>query len=75
MAVHAGKIKVLIVDDDPDTVELIKRILRLSDFDVVSARNGLDAISIVDKIQPDIVLLDLMMPEVDGFAVLDTLKD
>ena len=67
--------KVLIVDDDPDTVELIKRILRLSDFDVVSARNWLDAISIVEKIQPDIVLLDLMMPEVDGRATLKKLRD
>lgn len=67
--------KVLIVDDDPDTVELIKRILRLSDFDVASARSGTDAISIVEKIQPDIVLLDLMMPEVDGRSTLKKLRD
>lgn len=67
--------KVLIVDDDPDTVELIKRILRLSDFDVVSARSGIDAISIVEKIQPDIVLLDLMMPDVDGRTTLKKLRE
>ena len=67
--------KVLIVDDDPDTVELIKRILRLSDFDVASARNGLDAISIVEKIQPDIVLLDLMMPDIDGRTTLLKLRE
>jgi DNA-binding response OmpR family regulator len=67
--------KVLIIDDDPDTVELIKRILRLSDFDVASARNGIDAITIAEKIQPDIVLLDLMMPEIDGRATLKNLRE
>ncbi|MAT45121.1 MAG: hypothetical protein CL609_22555 [Anaerolineaceae bacterium] len=58
--------RVLIVDDDPDTVELIKRILRLSDFDVASARNGIEAPVIAEKIEPDVILLDLMMPEIDG---------
>ena len=67
--------KVLIVDDDPDTVELIKRILRLADFDVASARNGYDAISIVEKIQPDIILLDLMMPDIDGRTTLKNLRE
>ena len=67
--------KVLIVDDDPDTVELIKRILRLADFDVASARNGFDAISIVEKIQPDIILLDLMMPDIDGRTTLKNLRE
>ncbi len=67
--------KVLIVDDDPDTVELIKRILRLADFDVASARNGLDAVTIVEKIQPDIILLDLMMPDVDGRITLKNLRE
>lgn len=67
--------KVLIVDDDPDTVELIKRILRLSDFDVASARNGIDAISIVEKIQPEVILLDLMMPDIDGRSTLRNLRE
>lgn len=67
--------KVLIVDDDADTIELIKRILRLSDFDVASARNGMDAISIVEKIQPDIILLDLMMPDIDGKTTLKNLRE
>ncbi len=58
--------RVLIVDDDPDTVDLIKRILRRSDFDVASARNGLEAPMIAEKVGPDVILLDLMMPEIDG---------
>ncbi len=67
--------KVLIVDDDADTVELIKRILRLSDFDVASARNGMEAVSIVEKIQPDVILLDLMMPDIDGKSTLKNLRE
>lgn len=67
--------KVLIVDDDPDTIDLIKRILRLSEFDVASARNGTDAIKFVTKIQPDIILLDLMMPDVSGWETLKNLRE
>lgn len=67
--------KVLIVDDDFDTIELVKRILRLSDFDVASAKSGFEAITITEKIQPDIILLDLMMPEVDGRTTLKNLRE
>jgi DNA-binding response OmpR family regulator len=67
--------KVMIVDDDPDTIELMKRILRLADFDVASARNGADAVSIAEKIQPDIILLDIMMPEIDGRDTLKNLRE
>ena len=67
--------KVLIIDDDPDTIELMKRILRLADFDVASARTGSDAVTIAEKIQPDIILLDLMMPEVDGRLTLKNLRE
>jgi DNA-binding response OmpR family regulator len=67
--------KVLIVDDDSDTVELVKRILRLSDFDVASARNGLDALTLVEKILPDVIILDLMMPEIDGRTTLKKLRE
>jgi len=67
--------KVLIVDDDLDTIELVKRILRLSDFDVASARSGFEAITITEKIQPDIILLDLLMPEIDGRATLKNLRE
>ncbi len=67
--------KVLIVDDDVDTIELVKRILRLSDFDVASARSGFDAFTLIDKIQPDIILLDLMMPDVDGRTTLKKLRE
>jgi DNA-binding response OmpR family regulator len=66
--------KVLIVDDDPDTVELVKRILRLAEFDVASAINGAEAIMITEQIKPDIILLDLMMPDIDGRETLKKLR-
>jgi len=67
--------KVLIIDDDLDTVELIKRILRLADFDVASARGGIDAVGIAEKIRPDIILLDLMMPDIDGPKTLENIRE
>lgn len=65
---------VLIVDDDPDTIDLLKKILRLADFDVASAQSGVEALSMIGKIEPDVILLDLMMPEVDGRTTLSMLR-
>jgi len=67
--------RVLIIDDDADTIELLKRILLLADFDVASAQNGIEASSIAKKINPDVILLDLMMPELDGQHTLMRLQE
>jgi DNA-binding response OmpR family regulator len=69
-----GNKRVLIVEDDPDTIDLLKRILIVADFDVASSNNGLEAPSIAKKIQPDVILLDLMMPEQDGKKTLTELR-
>jgi DNA-binding response OmpR family regulator len=66
--------RVMIIDDDPDTVELLKRILRLADFDVASARNGVEAPVIAEKVEPDVILLDMMMPEIDGKETFRNLR-
>ncbi len=66
--------RVLIVEDDADTIDLIKRILLLADFDVASSNNGLEAPSIAKRIQPDVILLDMMMPEQDGKKTLAELR-
>lgn len=66
--------RVLIVDDDPDTVELLKRILRFADFDVASAQNGIEAPLVADKVEPDVILLDMMMPEMDGRETFRNLR-
>ena len=67
--------RVAVVDDSPEARRLIRRILQSQgDFEIFEATNGLEAIELVNKERPDLVILDLMMPEVDGFAVLDILR-
>lgn len=67
--------RVVIVDDTSEARRLIRRILQSQgDFEISEAINGREAIEIVTREHPDLVILDLMMPEVDGFAVLDSLR-
>lgn len=67
--------RVLIVDDTEDARRLIRRILQSQgNYTLFEATNGREAIEITQKELPDLVILDLMMPEIDGFAVLDALK-
>jgi threonine synthase len=67
--------RVAIVDDTYEARRLIRRILQSQgDFEIFEATSGREAIELVTKEHPDLVILDLMMPEVDGFAVLDALR-
>ncbi len=65
----------LVVDDEPDAVRLIRRVLESrSGYRVIEATGGADALNSVAKNRPDVVLLDLMMPDIDGFGVLEQIK-
>jgi threonine synthase len=67
--------RVVVVDDTSEARRLIRRILQSQgDFEIFEATNGREALDIVTQEHPDLVILDLMMPEVDGFAVLDALR-
>ena len=67
--------RVVVVDDTPEARRLIRRILQSQgDFEISEATNGREALELVEKERPDLIILDLMMPEVDGFAVLDSLR-
>jgi two-component system alkaline phosphatase synthesis response regulator PhoP len=66
--------KILIVDDDSDFVEAITLILRPKKFEVVAAYNGKEGIEKVKSERPDLVVLDVMMPEKDGYSVCKELK-
>src|SRR5665647_1628823 len=65
---------VLIVDDDPKSVEVIAAHLTIPAYVVVRAYGGQEAIALAHRVQPDLILLDLMMPEVSGFDVVRALK-
>jgi GAF domain-containing protein/DNA-binding LacI/PurR family transcriptional regulator/DNA-binding response OmpR family regulator len=70
-----GEVEVLVIDDQADDILLIRRLLEAQHrYRVTGADGGQAGIDLVHKRKPDIVILDLMMPEVDGFAVLEELK-
>ena len=65
---------VLVVDDDPGILDMHRRLVEASGRRAVTARNGREALALIEQQTPDLILLDLMMPEIDGFAVLDELR-
>ncbi len=68
------KPKLLIVDDEPYNVDYLEQELEECGYEILSAFNGKEALDKIRTVQPDLVLLDLMMPIVDGFAVLSEIK-
>ena len=67
--------KVLIVDDEPDTLELVKLVLESGGFETVLAASGKEALNELEASKPDIVLLDIMMPDMDGWEVFRKIKE
>ncbi len=66
--------EVLVIEDDSSASELVARLLRMEGYSVTLAPNGLAALSYISKKMPALVLLDLMMPDMDGFEFIDELK-
>jgi DNA-binding response OmpR family regulator len=67
-------LKVLVVDDDPDICLLTRRLLTTLGCESFEAKNGIDAEGIVKSLQPDLVLLDIMMPIQDGYETCKRLR-
>lgn len=68
------KHKIMIVDDEPDIVKLVKVSLEMANFEVSEAFSGQEALDKVQDAKPDIILLDIMMPDINGFEVCKRLK-
>ncbi len=67
--------RIAIVEDNPEAARLLRRILQTrGEFQIVEAHTGKEGLSLIQTTRPDLILLDLMMPDMDGFAVLDQLK-
>src|SRR5450432_1130402 len=68
------KSRILIVDDEPINIKLLEKALQDS-YDICTANNGYDAIRLVKEKHPDLILLDVMMPDLSGFEVCNIIKD
>jgi len=68
------KNKILVVDDDPDIIEIISYNLKKENYKVFSCYNGTDSIKIAEKEKPDLIILDVMMPGMDGIQVCEKLR-
>ena len=66
--------KILVADDDPITRHLVSDILVKADFEVLTAEDGLAALNLIKSENPDLVILDVMMPEVNGYDVCYQLR-
>ncbi|MGV8049336.1 MAG: response regulator transcription factor [Anaerolineaceae bacterium] len=66
---------VLVVDDDPKLLKMLQRTLIYESLDVQTATNGLDALDLVRQNRPDLMIIDWMMPEMDGLTLVQRLRD
>ncbi|MFL2607225.1 MAG: response regulator transcription factor [Flavobacteriaceae bacterium] len=71
---NAKTFKILLVDDEPDILEILSYPLKNEGFQVYTANNGLEAIKFAKDIQPDLIVLDVMMPEMDGIEACEIIR-
>ena len=65
---------ILVLDDIPTNIVLVKALLKSKNYEVISARTGTEALALAEERQPDVILLDIMMPVMDGYEVLARLR-
>src|SRR6267378_436430 len=70
-----GKFQVLVVDDDSDKRDLLKVALSMEGYEVRTATNGREALSAIESYQPDLIVTDVMMPEVNGYDLARRVRE
>ncbi|ANW97210.1 ArsR family transcriptional regulator [Wenyingzhuangia fucanilytica] len=72
---ETNQIKILLVDDEPDILEIVGYNLKKEGYDIYTAENGLEAVNQAKKIQPHLILLDVMMPGMDGVEACEKIRE
>jgi DNA-binding response OmpR family regulator len=71
---NAHSARILVVDDEEQNLRFFEDVLKLENYSIAKARDGFEALDLFEKYQPDIVLLDLMMPRLNGYEVCTRLR-
>ena len=74
MSSYQNPMRILVVDDDPPSVKMTAFLLREEGYEVMAADNGSDALALIEREDPDLILLDVMMPGLDGFETLREIR-
>ena len=69
-----ASVRVVCIEDEPEMIDLVRLILGREGFEVVGAPGGIEGLNIIEDLQPEVVLLDLMMPDMDGWEVYQRMK-
>ncbi len=74
MSMRPDSRRVLVIDDEPSIVDAVSTALRYEGFDVIEARNGRIGLALAQTEQPDLIVLDVMLPDLDGFEIIRRLR-
>ena len=67
--------RLLLIDDDPNLILLVKDYLEFRGYEVITAENGREALEVLDQDVPDLIICDVMMPEMDGYALVEHVRE
>jgi two-component system sensor histidine kinase/response regulator len=74
-SVEAGMVTVLVVDDDPTILDSVTDLLRISGYNILSATNGVEGLRMMQTNTPDLIIADIMMPEMDGYRFYEAVRE
>jgi two-component system cell cycle response regulator DivK len=69
-----GKAKILYIEDNADNMTLVRRVLEIEGYEVISAETGQEGLAKALEMRPDIIITDINLPDIDGYEITDTLK-
>jgi DNA-binding response OmpR family regulator len=70
-----GRRRIMVVDDNQEMLKILKRTLQIEGYDAVTAADGASALALLEEAKPDLIILDIMMPGLDGLQTLDLIRE